>query len=100
MKPSKYNFYHTQNDRFFIYNQLTGFLSEFDEEMFLAIREGSLPSDIPDGQKQELVRNHFVCDEGLQEELVMLRKNREARYGNRVRMDYGNISTPSIPVRV
>lgn len=30
-----------------------------------------------------MLRNHFVCDDTLQEEMILLKKNRDNRFGNR-----------------
>jgi uncharacterized protein len=57
-------------------------LSEFDEELFTTLKNDEIPEDISDEEKDFLKESHFLCNCNLQEELVMLQRNRIRRYGN------------------
>lgn len=84
MKPSKYNIYYNDNVRYFIYNQLTGFMSEFDAELYNAIRSGHCLSDLSDINKDYLKNGNFICENDLNESMVFLMKNRKYRYNNNI----------------
>lgn len=82
MKSSKYNIYTTSDDRYYVYNQLTGAFSEVDDELFRCLKQNSCLEGFPQELIDELKNSHFICDEHLVEENVILRINREMRYGN------------------
>lgn len=67
MKPSKYNIYVKENKRHFIYNQLTGCLTEFDRELFDAIKNNQKLEGLSVNIIEELKQNNYICDQDLNE---------------------------------
>ncbi|GHT48295.1 radical SAM/SPASM domain-containing protein [Bacteroidia bacterium] len=84
MKASKYNIYIENADKYYIYNQITQALSEFDEEFFFTLKNNLPFPDLDHSDKEVLKNSHFICDKDLQEENIILCKNRIQRYGNRI----------------
>lgn len=82
MKSSKYNIYTTCNNGYYVYNQLTGAFSEVDEELYRCLEQNSSLEECSKELLDELKTNHFICEKQLVEENVILRINREIRYGN------------------
>lgn len=84
MKASKYNLYLEEGGNYYIYNQLTSAFTQVDQELYTSLKENNLESinrhsfsDI----EEELHKSHFICDNDLVEENIILRMNREFRYG-------------------
>lgn len=85
MKASKYNLFVIENDNYYIFNQLTGSLTQVDEQLFTTLKENKWPdveNEIPPELKDELLTSHFICENDLTEENIVLKINRELRYGN------------------
>ncbi|MDR0789609.1 MAG: radical SAM protein [Bacteroidales bacterium] len=82
-KASKYNIYLIEGNKFYIFNQLTNALSEFEEDLFYVIKNNEISEKkISNEEKDFLLSSNFLCDYELQEELIMLQRNRIRRYGN------------------
>lgn len=79
MKTSKYNFFVEKNNQYYLFNQLSGALTQVDNDLFYSLKEGNLVN-LDDDLKNELSESHFVCDDDLVEENILLCVNRELRY--------------------
>lgn len=83
MKSSKYNVYFYENGRFYIFNQLSGALTEVDQELFDCLKNNRLNTEsISDELLQEMETSHIICDENLKEEFVVLSANKMFRFSN------------------
>lgn len=84
MKASKYNFYFEDNNKYYIFNQLTTSFCEFDESLYNALKYNENLEDISNEDIKLLDENHFICTKSLEEENIILRRNRIYRYSNNV----------------
>lgn len=64
MKASKYNIYIQEQGRFYVYNQLSSALTEFDEELFETLRSKKIDM-LTDDTRKELKESNFLCDTDL-----------------------------------
>ncbi|MDR0866257.1 MAG: radical SAM protein [Candidatus Symbiothrix sp.] len=84
MKASKYNIYIENSNKYYIYNQITQALNEFSKDFFFVLKDSLPLSDIDESEKELLKDKNFICDKDLQEENIILCKNRMQRYENRL----------------
>ncbi len=63
MKSSKYNIYTTSDDRYYVYNQLTGAFSEVDDELFRCLKQNSCLERFPQELTEGVV--YFVDNEDI-----------------------------------
>lgn len=82
---SKYNIYVNENSRFYVFNQLSGALIEVDEELFRCLKNNEIEKiNASEELFDEMRKAHFICDENLNEELIVLSANKMFRFANNV----------------
>ena len=81
MKQSKYNIYWNEGSRFIVYNQLTGSTLELNQELYTCLKENNI-NELDNTIAQELYKAGILCHKDLDEEHIILARNREQRYGN------------------
>ena len=85
MKSSKYNIYLNENSHLYVFNQLSGALTEIDEELFDCLKNNKIEdANAPEEVLDEMRRSHFICDNNLKEELIVLSANKIFRFNNSV----------------
>lgn len=84
MKVSKYNIYIEENNKFYVFNQMTSALSEIDRELYTLLRKESSLDELSEELLRDLEYSHYVCGQDLVEENILLQANRILRYGNRM----------------
>lgn len=88
MKTSKYNIYLTENNSFYIFNQLSSSLTQVDKELYLSLLDNNLDELDNPSLIQDLYENNYICDDALIEENQILAINKYLRYGK----DYARIT--------
>lgn len=83
MKTSKYNYFFSEKDKYYVYNQLTSALTEVDEELYNSLRNNDIKK-LPQYLLLELQESNFICDDDLREENIVLCANRNFRYSHKV----------------
>lgn len=83
MKQSKYNIYWNEGSRFIVYNQLSGSTLELDQELYACLKGNNI-NELDTNIAQELYKSGILCHKDLDEEHIILARNREQRYGNNI----------------
>lgn len=85
MKFSRYNIGVAHEGNFYIFNQLSGALTQVDKELYTGLLDKTIDlCSINSELYTELHKSHFICDDDLIEENVILYANKTFRYSNDV----------------
>lgn len=86
MKSSRYNIYHMQDDKFYIYHQLSSALIQVDKNLFESLRQSDI-AQIETDTIEQLRKMALICDTSVEESDLIVAMNKKARYANQaVRM--------------
>ena len=84
MKSSKYNIYHEQDNKYFVYNLLSSSLSQIDKELFIALKTNAIESISDKSLLSEMFNAYFICEKDLIEENQIIAANNIYRYGKQI----------------
>lgn len=82
MKPSRYNIYLSEHERFYVFNQLSSDLREIDYELNKALINGEIERIIDSDLLIDLQNSHLICEDDLQEESLIICANKTFRFSN------------------
>lgn len=83
MKISKYNLVIQKEGRKYVYNQLRSSLLEVDEELSQLLSMSNENIVLLDKElRDDLLANGMICEDGLNEENVILASSKKQRFGN------------------
>lgn len=83
MKQSQYNIYWDEESHFFVYNQLSGGILELNQELYTCLKKDNI-NDLDTDIVQTLYKSGILCHKDLDEKQIILARNKEQRYGNKI----------------
>lgn len=84
MKQSRYNVFFNEDSHFFVYNQISGGILEINEELYIFLKENKDVKFLESKTAQILYKAGLLCQKDLNESHIIIARNREQRFGNRI----------------
>lgn len=84
MKQSTYNIFINEDPRFFVYNQISGGILEVNERLYTFLKENKDIKYLESNTADLLYKTGMLCPKELNEPEIIIARNREQRYGNKI----------------